>query len=155
MLLLGEGSEAIEPYNKYDKIRPYSIRSKGSTSVLSTWKIRPIYSHPSWWVSSEHSSIVWERVVKRLALIADNCELNKAISDQTSKPLIGYAFKKFIAGELETVTKLNSLMVKVRTHKMSAKLREHTPLRPVLFTKTRWTSILFMIKRYLEIKLVW
>ena len=46
MLLLGEGSEATEPYNKYDKIRPHSIRSKGSTSVLSTRKIRSIYSHP-------------------------------------------------------------------------------------------------------------
>ena len=27
MLLLGEGSEATEPCNKYDKIRPHSIRS--------------------------------------------------------------------------------------------------------------------------------
>ena len=27
MLLLGEGSEATEPYNKYDKNRPHSIRS--------------------------------------------------------------------------------------------------------------------------------
>ena len=27
MLLLGKGSEATEPYNKYDKIRPHSIRS--------------------------------------------------------------------------------------------------------------------------------
>ena len=26
MLLLGEGSEATEPYNKYNKIRPHSIR---------------------------------------------------------------------------------------------------------------------------------
>ena len=50
MLLLGEGSEATEPYNKYDKILAFhsipAIRSKGSTSVLSTRKIRPIYSHP-------------------------------------------------------------------------------------------------------------
>ena len=27
MLLLGEGSEATEPYNKYNKIRPHSNRS--------------------------------------------------------------------------------------------------------------------------------
>ena len=27
MLLFGEGSEATEPFNKYDKIRPHSIRS--------------------------------------------------------------------------------------------------------------------------------
>ena len=78
----------------------------------------------------------WSNVV---ALIADNCELSKAISDQTNKPLIGcashrfvLAVNKFIAGEMETVTKVNSLMVKLRTFKMSAKLREHTPLRPVL-----------------------
>ena len=100
----------------------------------------------------------WSNVV---ALIADNCELNKAISDQTNKPLIGcashrfaLAVNKFISGEMETVTKVNSLMVKLRTLKMSAKLREHTPLRPVLFNTTRWTSISFMIKRYLEIKSV-
>ena len=64
------------------------------------------------------------------------------------------AVNKFIAGEMETVTKANSLMVKLRTLKMSAKLREDTPLRPVLFNTTRWTSISFMIKRYLEIKSV-
>ena len=64
------------------------------------------------------------------------------------------AVNKFIAGEMETVTKVNSLMVKLRTLRMSAKLREHTPLRPVLFNTTRWTSSSFMIKRYLEIKSV-
>ena len=30
MFLLGEGSEATEPYNKHDKIRPHSIRSCNS-----------------------------------------------------------------------------------------------------------------------------
>ena len=90
-----------------------------------------------------------------------NYELNKALGDQTKKPLIrcashrfALAVNKFIAEEMETVTKVNSLMVKLRTLKMSAKLREHTRLRPVLFNTTRWTSISFMIKRYLEIKSV-
>ena len=51
MLLLGEGSEATEPYNKHDKIRPHSIRS-----LLFDQKVRPLsfrpekfdlfYSHP-------------------------------------------------------------------------------------------------------------
>ena len=40
-LLLGEGSEATEPYNKYDKIRPHSIRS-----LQFDQKIRPLSFRP-------------------------------------------------------------------------------------------------------------
>ena len=41
MLLLGEGSEATEPYNKYDKIRPHSIRS-----LQFDQKARPLSFRP-------------------------------------------------------------------------------------------------------------
>ena len=41
MLLLGEGSEATEPYNKYDKIRPHSIRS-----LQFDQKFRPLSFRP-------------------------------------------------------------------------------------------------------------
>ena len=41
MLLLGERSEATEPYNKYDKIRPQSIRS-----VQFDQKVRPLLFRP-------------------------------------------------------------------------------------------------------------
>ena len=41
MLLLGEGSEATQPYNKYDKIRPHSIRS-----LQFDQKIRPLSFRP-------------------------------------------------------------------------------------------------------------
>ena len=41
MLLLGEGSEATEPYNKYDKIRPQSIRS-----LQFDQKVRPLSFRP-------------------------------------------------------------------------------------------------------------
>ena len=41
MLLLGEGSEATEPYNKYDKIRPHSIRS-----LKFDQKVRPLSFRP-------------------------------------------------------------------------------------------------------------
>ena len=41
MLLLGEGSEATEPYNKYDKIRPHSIRS-----LQFDQKVRPLSFRP-------------------------------------------------------------------------------------------------------------
>ena len=41
MLLLGEGSETTEPYNKYDKIRPHSIRS-----LQFDQKVRPLSFRP-------------------------------------------------------------------------------------------------------------
>ena len=41
MLLIGEGSEATEPYNKYDKIRPHSIRS-----LQFDQKVRPLSFRP-------------------------------------------------------------------------------------------------------------
>ena len=41
MLLLGEGSEATEPYNKYDKIRLHSIRS-----LQFDRKVRPLSFRP-------------------------------------------------------------------------------------------------------------
>ena len=41
MLLLGEGSEATEPYNKYDKIRPHSIRSLQLDQKVRLLSFRP------------------------------------------------------------------------------------------------------------------
>ena len=41
MLLLGEGSEATEPYNEYDKNRPHSIRS-----LQFDQKVRPLSFRP-------------------------------------------------------------------------------------------------------------
>ena len=41
MLLLGEGSEATEPSNKYNKIRPHSIRS-----LQFDQKVRPLSFRP-------------------------------------------------------------------------------------------------------------
>ena len=41
MLLLGEGSESTEPYNKHDKIRPHSIRS-----LQFDQKFRPLSFRP-------------------------------------------------------------------------------------------------------------
>ena len=41
MLLLGEGSEATDPYNKYDKFRPHSIRY-----LQFDQKVRPLSFRP-------------------------------------------------------------------------------------------------------------
>ena len=41
MLLVGEGSEATEPYNKYDRIRPHSIRSLQFDQKVRLLSFRP------------------------------------------------------------------------------------------------------------------
>ena len=41
MLLLGKGSEATEPYNKHDKIRPHSIRSLQFDQNVRPLSFRP------------------------------------------------------------------------------------------------------------------
>ena len=41
ILLLGEGSEATEPYNKYDKVRPHSIRSLQFDQKVQPLSFRP------------------------------------------------------------------------------------------------------------------
>ena len=44
-----------------------ALRSEGSTSVLSTRKIRPIYSHP--WKGIKHTCILAERNTYAMAII--------------------------------------------------------------------------------------
>ena len=41
MLLLGEGSEATEPYDKYDKIQPHSIRFPQFDQKVQPLSFRP------------------------------------------------------------------------------------------------------------------
>ena len=75
------------------------------------------------------------------------------------KPLIGCASHRFalavqdyIKGNQSVINKIQQLMVKLRGVKLSAKLRQHTNLRHVLFNATRWSSVFDMICRYREIK---
>jgi hypothetical protein len=42
-------------------------------------------------------------------------------------------------------------MLKLRTLKMAAALREHTKLRPVLRCQTRWSGAFFMVSRYFQL----
>ena len=94
-----------------------------------------------------------------LAVVADNCELNKAICDILLKPLIGcashclvLAVQDYIKGNQSVINKIHQLMVKLRGVKLSAKLRQHTNLRPVLFNATRRSSVFDMICLYREFK---
>ena len=52
----------------------------------------------------------------------------------------------------DIVTKLNTLMLKLRSLKLAGKLRTYTMLKPVLFNATRWTSIYQLLQRYIELR---
>ena len=57
MLLLGEGSEATEPYKKYNKIRPHSFRS-----LQFDQKVRPLSFRPEkfdLFTATPYASSVW------------------------------------------------------------------------------------------------
>ena len=68
MSLLGEGSEATEPYNKYDEIRPHSIRS-----LQFDQKVRPQSFRPEkfdLFTATHIGSAIW--VTKISAHFGDN-----------------------------------------------------------------------------------
>ena len=88
---------------------------------------------------------------------ADNCELNKTFCYILMKPLIDCASHRFalavqdyIKGNQSVINKIQQLMVELRRVKLSAKLRQYTNLRHVLFNATGWSSVFEMISRYRE-----
>ena len=71
-VILGEGSEATEPYNKYDKIRPHSIRS-----VQFDQKVRPLSFRPEKFdlftaTLCKHIPVIFRRNVHFLSINATN-----------------------------------------------------------------------------------
>lgn len=75
------------------------------------------------------------------------------------KPLVGWASHRFnlavkqiMNKEQNLLSKINTLMLKLRTLLMSDKLQQHTTIRPLLRNETRWSSSFEMCKRYVEIR---
>ena len=96
-----------------------------------------------------------------VALIADNCEVNKSIAEKMKKPMIACASHRFqlavndyIADVMPIIVKLHNIMTKLRTLKLAAKLRNLSTLRPMTYSATRWGSSFAMISRYRELKVV-
>ena len=158
MLLLGEGSEATEPYNKYDKIRPHSIRSQQFDQ-----KVRPLSFRPEKFdlftatqnvevpllafsplidetsQSAAQQYVFLEMTLSQygksmednvVALIADNCETNKALADICNVPLVGchshrlaLAVKEYLTNKDELIQKVNTLMGKSKAPKTAAESR--------------------------------
>lgn len=94
-----------------------------------------------------------------IALVGDNCATNQSIGTKLKKPLIGCVSHRFqlsvrevIAEDEDAVKCVHSLMVKLRTPLLRAKLYEHTHLRAKLSNDTRWTSIYEMLRRHVALR---
>ena len=94
-----------------------------------------------------------------VALIGDNAETNKCPATQIDKQFIGcashrlsLAIKDYLARYDTILAKINGLMGKLKSVKLSAKLRKYTDLRPKQQNETRGSSIAEMVERYLSIK---
>jgi hypothetical protein len=98
----------------------------------------------------------WKNVV---ALIGDNCSTNRAFARRACCNLIGCASHRFnlavkdiIDPYQNLITKVNSVMKKMKNIIPSAKLRKVTHLKPKCANATRWSSTYQMLERYDKIK---
>jgi hypothetical protein len=100
-----------------------------------------------------------------LALVGDNCTVNRRLCSDLNIPLIGCAAHKFNLAVncwidaqgpekylRSTINALRTLVTKASTIKNAAQLMKTTELRPVLSNVTRWSSCYEMIERYLRIQ---
>ena len=102
---------------------------------------------------------IYNKKVDSVMAIGDHENLNKAIFKLLKVPIIGcanhrlnLAVNKFLTQYEPLLDKIQMLMVKLSLLKRSAALRKSTQLRPVLRNKTRWSSTMHMISRFMEIK---
>ena len=93
-----------------------------------------------------------------VALVGDNASVNKSIYEKTDIPFVKCALHRFnvaVCDILERdeilLSKLQSIMVKLRTLLLSAKLQKLTPLRPHLLQGTRWSSTFCKLNLYKEL----
>lgn len=98
----------------------------------------------------------WDKVI---CIIGYNISVNRAISTKTRVRLIGCASHRFnpavrdyLSDDKYLLTKVNELIVKLRTLLLGARLRRFTPIQPKLRNATRWSSNFEMISRYCELR---
>ena len=94
-----------------------------------------------------------------VALIADNCEINKALARLCEVPLIishshrlDLAAKEYLKPHDKLISKVNALMGKLKTPKIAAEVRKHSPFCPIQIGITKWRSVMQMFERYLVLK---
>jgi len=92
-------------------------------------------------------------------LIGDNCNTNKAIANYVELPFVGCASHRldlavvdFMNRDDSVLKKIDSIMSKLKTLKLSAKLREYTNLRPRKSYEKRWSGTHAMLLRYKQLQ---
>ncbi|POM60379.1 LOW QUALITY PROTEIN: hypothetical protein PHPALM_30778 [Phytophthora palmivora] len=93
-----------------------------------------------------------------LFLVDDNCAVNRLLATRMGVPLMGCArhqLNRAVQADMqqheEDLATVQALMVRLRTLKQSAKLRQNTTLRPVIRHDTRWSSTFLMVHRYFRL----
>lgn len=114
-------------------------------------------SHKKW--LKYHLKVFGKSLSNVICFIGDNMPTNQSLANLCGKPLLGCAahrfnleVQKFLLPYTNLLNRVHQLMVKLRTLKNSALLREHTNLRPKLLCTTRWTGAFKMVSRYFELK---
>lgn len=94
-----------------------------------------------------------------VAVIADNCATNRALSRMVSCGFVGcsshrynLAVKDVIHLHTKMIEQIKQIMSKLCFPLRRAKLREMTDLSPVKCNETRWSSMHVMLKRYVAIR---
>eukprot|EP00171_Calliarthron_tuberculosum_P001888 IDg1888t1 len=98
----------------------------------------------------------WDNVV---CLIGDNCATNKAIANNVEIPFIGCASHRYnlavqilLMDEAVVLEKVHTLMSKLKTLTLGAKLFKLTNLKSKTRNATRWSSTYEMLRRYQRIR---
>lgn len=94
-----------------------------------------------------------------VALVGDNCNVGKSICNKLNRPLIGCASYRFnlavsdlLSDHNGTIQEVNSLMVKIRTSLLSAKLHARTQLPAKTKDRTSSSVVYSMVKRHDELR---
>lgn len=86
----------------------------------------------------------------KTALISDNCSTYQSIATKVNKPFLRFASHRFqffvqelISEDQETVSRVQCLVIELRTLLQRTKLRRQTDLRANLDNDTRWNSVYY------------
>jgi hypothetical protein len=134
---------------------------KGGNAVLRLLAVAPLLTETDFGAESHREYLestlkCYDLTLDNVSfLVGDNCNTNKALSRMANKPLIGCAshrfnlgVKSFYSSDEALLSKVNTLMSKLRTLKNSARLRAYTPLTGRRRNVTRWSSTFEMVKRH-------
>lgn len=140
----------------------FSVEDKPSYPLLA---ISPLFDETNMGAESHRAFIgdvldLFGKSIDSLKfLVADNAPVNTRLADLLGVPFVGcashrfnLAVKRYIEDNEQSISMINSLMLKLRNVKQAGKLRRSTTLEPVTRNATRWSSTYKMLKRFFEIQ---